>query len=96
MAQTKTDRSLDVKPLDVDGVKTFKLGTATFIVALILCLIFHQQLAEHGQQWWIWTCVTGIVIGIIGSGYTSRRAKVYAEDRASREAETKDKAGENQ
>lgn len=85
MAQTKIDRSRNMAPLDVDGVKTFKIGTAAFALALILCLVFRSKLAEYGHEWWIWTCVTGIVIGILGIIYTSRRSKVYAEAREQNE-----------
>ena len=87
VAQTKIDRSRNMAPLDVDGVKTFKIGTAAFVIALIVCLALNQGLTEHGQQWWIWTCVTGIVIGLLGIVYTTRRSKVYAEAREANEAQ---------
>lgn len=83
MAETKIDRSRNMAPLDVDGVKTTKICTTAFAIALILCLIFNQKLAEHDTGWWIWTCVTGVILGILGVTYTSRRAKVYAEARES-------------
>lgn len=79
------DRSRNMAPLDVDGVKTTKIGTAAFAVALILCLAFNQKLAEHDTQWWIWTCVAGIILGILAVIYTSRRSKVYAAARESGE-----------
>ncbi len=85
MAETKIDRSRNMAPLDVDGVKTTKIGTAAFAIALILCLVFNQKLAEHGTSWWIWTCVAGIVLGLLTVIYTSRRAKVYAAARESGE-----------
>lgn len=85
MAETKIDRSRNMAPLDVDGVKTTQIGTTAFAIALILCLIFNQKLAEHDTGWWIWTCVAGIILGTLGIIYTSRRSKVYAAARESGE-----------
>lgn len=65
------------KPLDVDGVKAAILGTIAFAVAFFVLLLFRSKLAESNGQWWLWVCVTGVGLGLVGIGYGVRRRSVY-------------------
>jgi hypothetical protein len=65
----------DVEPLDVDGVRTVAVGTALWLVALVMLLPFQQQLAENDRTWWLWTCVAGFGLGTIGWDYCRRRRR---------------------
>ncbi len=63
----------DVQPLDVDGVRTVEVGTALWAVAFVALLPFYGALQESGRLWWLWTCTTGLGLGLIGIEYCRRR-----------------------
>jgi hypothetical protein len=39
-------------------------------LAMLSC---YGWLAEHGRTWWLWTCVAGAGLGVIGVVYCRRR-----------------------
>lgn len=63
----------DVDPLDVDGVRTLAVGTTLWAVAFVLLLPFSGRLREDGHLWWMWTCVAGFGLGLVGWDYCRRR-----------------------
>jgi len=65
----------DVRPLDVTGVRTVAVGTALFLVATVVLLLSQDWLEETGREWWLWTGVTGLGLGLFGSEYCRRRAR---------------------
>ncbi len=66
-----------VKPLDTDGVAAIAIGTAMFAMALVVTLLFSKSLIERDATWWIWVCVAGFGLGILGTAYVVRRRSVY-------------------
>lgn len=71
----------DVEPLDVDGVRTVAVGTALWALAFVLLLPFYGRLEDSGRGWWLWTCVAGFGLGIIGWDYCRRRRRRTLETR---------------
>ena len=65
----------DVKPLDVDGTRTVAVGSVLFLVAFLALLPFRGRLAEAGHGWWLWTCLAGFGLGVIGWEYCRRRRR---------------------
>ena len=65
----------DVDPLDVDGTRTVAVGSILFLVAFLLLLPFYGRLAENGNTWWLWTCLAGFGLGVIGWDYCRRRKR---------------------
>ena len=63
----------DVEPLDVDGTRTVAVGSILWLVAFVLLLPFYGRLAEHDKTWWLWTCLAGFGLGVIGWDYCRRR-----------------------
>ena len=63
----------DVEPLDVDGTRTVAVGSALFLVAFVLLLPFYGRLADTDRTWWLWTCLAGFGLGVIGWDYCRRR-----------------------
>ena len=63
----------DVEPLDVDGVRTVAVGTVLWLVAFVLLLPFYGRLQETDRVWWLWTCVAGFGLGVIGWDHCRRR-----------------------
>ncbi len=63
----------DVAPLDVDGVRTLLVGSIMWAVAFVMLLPFSGRLREDGQLWWLWTCVAGFGLGLLGWDFCRRR-----------------------
>jgi hypothetical protein len=63
----------DVEPLDVDGTRTVAVGTALFLAAFVLLLPFRDRLEDSGHGWWIWTCLAGFGLGVVGWEYCRLR-----------------------
>jgi hypothetical protein len=62
----RTYRVADVVPVDVDGVRTVEIGTALWLVAFLMLLPFYGKLEETGRTWWLWTCMAGFGLGLLG------------------------------
>jgi hypothetical protein len=62
-----------VDPLDVDGTRTVAVGSVLFLVAFLLLLPFYGRLADDDRTWWLWTCLAGFGLGVIGWDYCRRR-----------------------
>lgn len=69
----------DVDPLDVDGVRTVQIGTALWGLAFLLLLPFTSRLREDGHLWWLWTCIAGFGLGLVGWDHCRRRRNVRRE-----------------
>ncbi|CAN5347389.1 hypothetical protein BH09ACT10_BH09ACT10_19670 [soil metagenome] len=70
---SKTYTVATVEPMDVDGVRTMTVGTIFWGVALVALLPFVGTLADTDRIWWLWTCVAGFGLGLIGLEYCRRR-----------------------
>jgi len=75
------DQPRRVAPLDVDAVRTVQVGTALWAVALVVALLARDHLDDQGREWWLWTCVAGLVLGLIGMVITTRRRARLARPR---------------
>ncbi|MGZ4501614.1 MAG: DUF2530 domain-containing protein [Nocardioidaceae bacterium] len=62
-----------VDPLDVDGVRTVAVGTILWLVAFVLLLPFYGRLQDTDRVWWLWTCLAGFGLGLLGWDYCRRR-----------------------
>jgi hypothetical protein len=60
-------------PVDVDGVRAVTIGTVLWAIALIALLPFWSKLDDDGHLWWIATCAAGVVLGLLGLLYVTRR-----------------------
>jgi Protein of unknown function (DUF2530) len=43
------------------------VGTALFFAAFLVLLAFHHWLDTHHHRDWLWTCLAGGILGIMGS-----------------------------
>ena len=62
-----------VQPLDVTGVRTITVGVVAWALAFIALLPFYGTLRDDGNVWWLWTCVAGFGLGLLGREYCRRR-----------------------
>jgi hypothetical protein len=67
-------------PIDADGVTAVALGTAAWAVAgVVLFVFFRTELAADGNSWWLWVCLVGCGLGVLGLPYVIRRRAVYRQ-----------------
>lgn len=63
----------NVDPLDVDGTRTVAVGSGLFLLTFVLLLPFYDRLESAGKTWWLWTCLAGFGLGVIGWAYCRHR-----------------------
>jgi H+/Cl- antiporter ClcA len=73
-------------PLEANDQLVTAVITAAWTVALVVLLILYRQIPGP-QHWWIWTCASGLVMGLFGLWYVPRLKRTrggLAERRALR------------
>lgn len=72
------------EPLEGDNVAVTAGGTVIWFVLLLALLPFYGRLDDADRLWWLWTCLTGGLLGLVGVWYIRRReasdARKTAED----------------
>ncbi|MQY09834.1 DUF2530 domain-containing protein [Actinomadura macrotermitis] len=76
-------RRPDPPPLQTSDVRIALAGTAAWAVALVVLLLLDLP---GRDRWWLWVCVSGIVIGLFASWYTPRLQSGRARQEAERAA----------
>ena len=72
----RTYHVADVAPLDADGVRTVQVGSGIFLLAFVALLPFYERLADDGRTWWLWTCLAGFGLGLLGLEYCKRHRRL--------------------
>jgi len=70
-----SERRPDPVPVKTDDRKAFLAGTALWVLALAVFVVLLPMLTEQGHTWWLWTCVAGLAIGLIGLGWSVWRQR---------------------
>lgn len=63
----------EVRPLDVDGVRTVAILTILWALGFLVLAFRMSYLQETGRDWWLWTCLAGVGLGLLGLEYTRKR-----------------------
>ena len=71
-------------PLEANDQVVIWVGTAGWVVALVVLLIVRDSLPAD-QRWWIWTCVCGVAFGLFGLWYVPRLKRGRARAAADRD-----------
>lgn len=61
-------------PWDSTGVRTMMVGTGLWALGFVALLPFYGRLADDGRGWWLWTCLAGFGMGLLGLEVCRRRA----------------------
>ncbi len=83
LTRERAERPAPPPPLEANDRVVTWVGTAGWAVALIVLLIVRGSLPA-GQRWWIWTCVTGLGMGLFASWYVPRLKRGRARAAAGR------------
>lgn len=75
-----------IEPVPDDGVGVATAGTVLWALAALACMIGRDALAERGTEWWLWTCIAGFGLGLVGVAFVRRRSRVYRAHRAGQAA----------
>lgn len=59
----------------VNLVRLLWIGTVLWAVGFIALLPFMDQLGEEGRTWWLWACLSGVGIGLVGVEWARRAAR---------------------
>ncbi|HEX6578968.1 MAG TPA: DUF2530 domain-containing protein [Jiangellaceae bacterium] len=76
-----------VHPFDVDGVRTVAVGTVLWAAAFVILALNRASLDEQGLGWWLWTCLAGVGLGLLGLEYTRKRRDAIAQALLDEEAD---------
>jgi uncharacterized membrane protein len=76
-------QKIALEPLEVNGITAVTVGTAIWLIAMVICLIQREQLEASGRGNWVWICACGVLLGLLGIRYTRRRAARIAKSSAS-------------
>ncbi|GAA2270666.1 DUF2530 domain-containing protein [Streptomyces ruber] len=68
-----TPRHEAPEPLEGPVVATITGGTILWFVLFLAQLPFYGWFDDHGHTWWVWTCLAGGGLGLIGIYYVRRR-----------------------
>jgi hypothetical protein len=61
--------------MQTDDVRIVALGTVLWLVALIGALVFHDPLADHGNDDWVWIALAGVFLGFVGLRHVRRQQR---------------------
>jgi hypothetical protein len=65
MAQKRTLRT-PPEPVQTDSWRVVAIGTALWFAAFVVLLPFYGWLGRHDHRVWLWTCLAGWILGLIG------------------------------
>ncbi|HYU67359.1 MAG TPA: DUF2530 domain-containing protein [Jatrophihabitantaceae bacterium] len=65
MAQKRPLRT-PPEPVQVDSWRIVAIGTAIWFVGFVVLLPFYGWLGRHDHRIWLWTCLAGWILGLIG------------------------------
>jgi ABC-type nickel/cobalt efflux system permease component RcnA len=81
-------------PLEANDQLVAGSITVGWAVALIVLVIVRSSLPADAR-WWIWTCVTGLVMGLFGLWYVPRLKRGRSRAAARRAAAQSDQPAES-
>jgi NhaP-type Na+/H+ or K+/H+ antiporter len=85
-----SDRRPAPPPLEANAPLVTWAGIAGWVIALIVLLVVREHIPPS-DRWWIWTCVTGIGLGVFALLYIPHLMR--SRERAARRRAQEGQAG---
>ena len=75
------------EPLEGPIRATVLIGTGLWLLLFLGQLPFYGWYADHGHDWFIWTCAAGAGLGVLGHWYVRARDRALSRAAAARDDE---------
>jgi uncharacterized protein DUF2530 len=72
---TERRQRVQPPPVQMNSRRVVVIGTSLWFVAFVVLLPFYGSLGRHGHRIWLWTCLAGWVLGIVGWAIISRHRR---------------------
>lgn len=72
---SEDERRPDPEPVATDDRAAVLAGLVLWVLVLGGLLLFVGALVESGHVWWLWTCLVGIGLGLVGLVYIHFRRR---------------------
>jgi hypothetical protein len=70
------DRHLIQPPaVQMNVRRIVEVGTALWFVAFVVLLPFYSALGRHHHRIWLWTCLAGWILGLLGYAIMRRHRR---------------------
>lgn len=63
-------------PVQMNARRIVVLGTALWFVAFVVLLPFYGWLGDHGHRIWLWTSLSGFLLGFVGYALMGRHRRM--------------------
>ncbi len=63
-------------PVQMNARRIVVLGTALWFVAFVVLLPFYGWLGDHGHRIWLWTSLSGFLLGFVGYALMARHRRM--------------------
>ncbi len=64
-----------VKALEEDGINVGVVGTICFAIGVVWLTFQYQSLKESNTLWYLWTAITGLILGVCFTVWTFLRKR---------------------
>lgn len=83
-----------LEPMQINEAKVIWIGIGLWAAAFVILLPFRSTLISGGHGWWLYTCLAGAGLGMLGLPMVGRRkAVMHRESEHGRQIEHEDEAG---
>jgi drug/metabolite transporter (DMT)-like permease len=52
--------------VQINSRRVIVVGTVLFAVGFVVLLPFYGWLGRHDHRVWLWTCLAGVLLGVLG------------------------------
>jgi hypothetical protein len=52
--------------VEINARRIVAIGTALFFLGFLVLLAFYGWLGRHDHRLWLWTCLAGALLGVLG------------------------------
>jgi MFS family permease len=63
-------------PAQINARRIVAIGTLIWFIGFVVLLPFYGWLGDHGHRIWLWTCLAGWILGLIGSALMMRHRRI--------------------